>query len=454
MNVRRLFALLLALAVPALLIAGYFQAAPRVLAVRPAPGEGPIPAYARLQLAFSRPMAPETVAASLQIDPPVSGQLSWEGASLSFTPDQPWPGGVTVTLRLAPGARAELLGLPLLGETAWSFKVENPQLVYLWPNDSPAELYILDPETGAVRQLTSTTHGVQDYSPSADGTRLFFSAFRGAGGSDLYALDRLERVQSRLLDCSPDSCSSPQVSPDGALLAYQRLILGAGGAETAEIRLLPLDGSTVSARIIARLAEPTAVLAWSPGGALLYHDPGENAFILRDPATGDEKRFPNLAGASGSWAPGGEAYLAPEIDDSPSGTAAPLAQPSRIQQLDPSSGQVRDLLPGDDTENADPVFSPDGSMVAFARRYLDALRWTPGRQLWLMEPDGRAIRPLTDEPPFTHTDFTWRPDGRLLAYTRFNQVALTEPPELWMTDPEGESPVRLVIGGYDPQWIP
>ena len=70
MNTRRLLALLLALLLLALLGAGYFRAAPRVQAVQPAPAAGPIPAYARLELTFSRPMASETVAANLQIDPP------------------------------------------------------------------------------------------------------------------------------------------------------------------------------------------------------------------------------------------------------------------------------------------------------------------------------------------------------------------------------------------------
>ena len=39
-------------------------------------------------------------------------------------------------------------------------------------------------------------------------------------------------------------------------------------------------------------------------------------------------------------------------------------------------------------EDVSPVFSPDGKWIAFARRYLDPLRWTPGRQVWLMRADG------------------------------------------------------------------
>jgi dipeptidyl aminopeptidase/acylaminoacyl peptidase len=453
-NTRRLLTLLLMLAVPALLAAGYFRAAPRVLEVRPTPNKGPIPAYTRLQLTFSRTMAPESVTANFQIDPPVSGQFAWEGTTLTFTPDQPWPGGETVTLQLAAGARAELLGLPLLGERSWKFTIQNPQLIYLWPNDGPAELYTLDPETGDIQQLTRTAHGILDYSASADGTYLFYSAMTATGGSDLFIFDRLSGTQNRLVDCSPDSCESPRSSPDGALLTYQRLILSPGQPERAEIQLRSLGASSPNTATLARLGEPSRVLAWSPDRALLYYDPGLQAFILYDLTGGSAQRFPNLAGTPGDWAPQGEAYMAPEIDDTLAEDAAPLAQPSHIQRLDVETGEVIDLLAGGDTENADPVFSPDGNTVAFARRYLDARRWTPGRQLWLMAPDGSGVRPLTDEPLFTHTDFTWRPDGLLLAYTRFNQVTLTDPPEIWTIDPGGGPPLRLVIGGYDPQWIP
>jgi Tol biopolymer transport system component len=123
-------------------------------------------------------------------------------------------------------------------------------------------------------------------------------------------------------------------------------------------------------------------------------------------------------------------------------------------QLSPDANRIVSLTPGTNTENTDPAYDPDGRLVAFARRYLDPARWTPGRQLWTMAANGGELRQLTEEPLFTHTDFTWRPDGGQIAYTRFNQMTLTDPPEIWVIEPDGSSPLRLVIGGYDPQWIP
>jgi len=97
-------------------------------------------------------------------------------------------------------------------------------------------------------------------------------------------------------------------------------------------------------------------------------------------------------------------------------------------------------------------------MLAFARRYLDIARWTPGRQIWLLPilsdgAPGQAFS-LTDDPYFTHYDLAWSPESDRLAFVRFNQTTLNDPPEIWMVDLETFQENRLVVGGFSPQWIP
>jgi Tol biopolymer transport system component len=108
----------------------------------------------------------------------------------------------------------------------------------------------------------------------------------------------------------------------------------------------------------------------------------------------------------------------------------------------------------DNLEDTLPVFSPDGERLAFARKYLNQDEWTPGRQLWLMDMDGGNARSLTREPSYNHYDFAWSPLGNQLAFVRFNQTTMTEPPELWLVNDDGSQARLLVIGGYAPQWIP
>ncbi|MEJ2708685.1 MAG: hypothetical protein P8074_13795 [Anaerolineales bacterium] len=71
-----------------------------------------------------------------------------------------------------------------------------------------------------------------------------------------------------------------------------------------------------------------------------------------------------------------------------------------------------------------------------------------------MNADGSDVRQLTDDPFYHHYALAWKPGGGQLAYVRFNQTVLTEPPEIWVINPETAQATRLIVGGYAPQWIP
>jgi Tol biopolymer transport system component len=117
-------------------------------------------------------------------------------------------------------------------------------------------------------------------------------------------------------------------------------------------------------------------------------------------------------------------------------------------------GVARDLSQGPVVEDTSPAFSPDGSLIAFARKFLDAARWTPGRQIWIMGANGEDPHPVSDTPFYNYSAFAWRPDGKQLAYIRFNQDSPTQPPEIWLVKADGSDPQQLVTGGFEPQWIP
>jgi hypothetical protein len=270
-------------------------------------------------------------------------------------------------------------------------------------------------------------------------------------------------VPTQLLDCGQSLCRNPQISPHGDFLAYEKTGL-AGGQDPPYPRvwLLPLAEDPASQPGEPRLAGPpdhqTMQPSWSPSGLLSYYDSSRAAFAIQDPNDGQSVFFPNQTGQPGAWDPSSTYYLAPEISyvttGQPGNTTGTVIGNSHLMRFNRLDGNVQDLTQLDSLEDVAPAYSPDGKWIALARKYLDAAHWTPGRQLWLMGPDGQDAHPLTNDPYYNHYDYSWSPDSKLLAYVRFEETALTQPPEIWMVDVESTRATKLVIGGFSPQWIP
>jgi len=452
----------------------YLWQSPRLVDVSPPAGATAVPANTPLRLIFSRPMQAASVLERLRIDPPREGEVAWEGAVLTWTPVSPWPGGEQVEVGLRRGARAAgSLSLPTTTGYGWTFTIREPRLVYLFPADGPADIYAIKPASGQVERLSDSPGGVLDYQLSPAGTGLVYSASLGSQGSAIYWLQLESPVQAvdgaLLVSCPQAVCRYPALSPNGAWLAYEQAPLGQqAGPRHSRVWLLPLEKSLDAAATPARTAQAfpageqghrTGSPSWSPAGWLVFYDDDLAAFVIRDPRGGEIARLPGQTGMAGAWSPGGESYVFPEIFANELGDSQALGdlQPlpfSHLLRFDLPGSSPHDLTQMDYLEDTAPAYSPDGRFIAFARKYLDIARWTPGRQLWLMRADGSDARPLTQEPHYNHYAFAWRPDGGMLAYVRFNQTVLTEPPEIWLISPDGNDARRLVSGGYAPQWIP
>jgi dipeptidyl aminopeptidase/acylaminoacyl peptidase len=445
----------------------YWWLQPRVLSVQPEDGADPVPANTSLRVVFSRLMKPDSVTPGFATDPPTRGRFAWEGNTLVFTPDQPWPSGQVIGVSLAPGARsAGLLPLIIRQETRWSFTTGHPRLLYLYPSDEAANLYLLDPQSGEITQLTSSLGAVQDYSTTQDGKIVYFNTSLGNGGSAVYTLDLPAGKTSVLFECPDAQCRYPRISPDGEHLAYERTSLtGNGQAGFPQVWLLPLsddDGSEpiqpAGDPILAGPADHrTQQPQWSPTGLLTFYDFTSHAFVVQDAQSRQVATFPSQTGIPGTWDSSGERYVFPEIYTNeianPDLTGLESIPSSRLieYRLD---GSRQDLTQSDGVEDASPIYTPDGAGLVFARKYLDVLRWTPGRQIWEMGVDGSQPEAVTNDPYHNHYDLAWSPDGAWLAYVRFNKDVLTEPPELWMMNAGGSGATRLVTSGFLPQWIP
>lgn len=453
------------------LLAVALFAAPRVAEVAPPPASRNVPAGARISLTFSRPMDRVSVESRLTVDPPQPGSYLWEGVTLTFRPEVPWPPGTTVEVRLAAGARSTRF-LPILQSHMWSFVIGAPRIAYLWPADGPADIYASSPDGGETARLTTTPGGVLDFRLDPGGTQMIYAAARADGGSDLRLLDLATR-QDRLVYSSPPGTLSraPALSPDGRWLAFEHYDLVTSGND----RHIPGPGR-VWVKQIDPDSEATSVgpgdhvanaPTWTPNGWLSYQDRSLGAIAVAAVASGVPVQpfnyIPNELGEPGAWSIDGTAVVFPEISYIPETVTLPGSSSeeqtilySHLMRVEADSGATQDLSSrsGDLVEDASPVFSPDGMWLAFARKYMDRERWTLGRQLWVMRADGSEAHPLTDEPDYNHSALGWSPDSSMLVYMRFNQAEITQPAEIWLIGADGEGTRSMVTGGFLPRWLP
>jgi Tol biopolymer transport system component len=483
MQSRQRFILLVVILLVLVISLVYWWSVPRLLVVSPPDGAYGVLSAATLRLSFSRSMQEVSVIERLVIEPSMAGSFTWERNTLVFTPQNPWPSGATVKVRLKAGSRAISLFPSTMGREAnWSFTIGQPRLAYLYPANLPAQIYFLDPGTGESETVTGVPGGVQDFDVSADGAAVYFSAQDTQASSSIFRLDLRSLSQPvvpsesapspivpvPIVACPQASCRVLAISPKADFLAFEKTAFPEGNhSGYPQVWVAPLTGneaigSPVPEAALMIAGDPnhqTLMPAWSKDGLLAFYDVNAAEFIFFDPRKGERARFPNQTGQPGAWHPNGRYFLAPEIFFLDSGVSSAQSEMKSLAEshlilFDWQSGVTRDLTTGEGVEDAAPAYSPDGAFLAFARKYLDVNQWTPGRQIWLMETESGEARPLTDDPLFNHFDFSWNSSGDRLAYVRFDQSSMTGPPSIWMVDLNTNEATQLVEGGYSPFWLP
>ena len=444
---------------------------PEVESFGPEGVEGGLPDDSAFWIRFTRPIQADSIDERLSIIPRVDGEVEIDGDTLTFTPADPWPPGTEVEVSLSAGV-ASNLGLTTREDTRWSFNISPVTVAYLWPSDGDSELFTLDPDTGETIQLTEAGN-VLSFDIGPDSRVIYYFAENNQGGSDLFSFRRYahlrdpEEAPARLLSCQRAVCSNPVVSPDGLKIVYTR--------NDSQVWLYDLESGAETEQVSPEGHEAWQPL-WSPNGRLSYYNFTAKSYVVVDVESGEETSWTNQSGEAAVWAPGGSALIAPDafttetdilrgpsgeednqnVDESELEPVRVVSSRLMIYQL--GSGQVRTITDTPLVEDFSPAFSPNGVTLAFTRRFLDDERWTPGRQIWLMTMPAAGsnpsqIKPLTTSPDYLYTALAWHPDGTKLAAVRFNVTLLTEPPEIWLLDLGGGA-VRLVIGGFSPQWIP
>jgi dipeptidyl aminopeptidase/acylaminoacyl peptidase len=455
-------------------IVGFFilsiASAPSVEQVSPTPGDENVPATARVQIEFSQPMNLGSLVAHFEVSPQVEGRFYWEAGSFVFQPDSPWPSDELITVELRAGARSQRI-LPMLRTTQWQFSVGHPRLAYLWPTEGKADLYTQDTDPDSERAaLTQSNYGVEDFSVSPDGVQIAYTAVSGDGGTSLHVLDLLDDSDRTVLECPPEAtCRAPVFSPDGRWLAFEEHQFGAGAAGRLELQrrqigLVSLDQAAAH-MVLDLQGHDVWGPDWSPNGWLTYYDEILKAVVIVDVRDLDEpvilQFIPNGLGLKGTWSPEGDLFVIPEIvftegqpqDD---GQADGEVFYSHLYRVEFESGRTVDISPGEEVrvEDAAPVYHPEAELLAFTRKFLDELLWTPGRQIWILDTATQQSEALTGDPNLNYSALIWSPDGDKLAFMRRSLGDLSVPPEIgWIELGSGQETI-LLTRGFLPAWIP
>jgi dipeptidyl aminopeptidase/acylaminoacyl peptidase len=244
------------------------------------------------------------------------------------------------------------------------------------------------------------------------------------------------------LTTAPQSSTSPRWRPDGRAIAFLSArpaasdadpgtgtAAGAGnGPPRNQVWLLPLAGG--EPRRVTNLLNGVSAFQWSPDGAKLV--------LVGRSGPSDDSRSPSdvrhYKRASYKFNDSGW------FDD----------KRTHLWVADIATGRATPITSGDEWNDSDPQWSPDGNKIAFVSdRTGHAFDGGHNTDVWVIDANGGPSTNLTRISDHATADNSprWSPDGQTIAF--LSAVPEKSHPKIWLAPSKGGAPSRLAADGLD-----
>lgn len=238
--------------------------------------------------------------------------------------------------------------------------------------------------------------GVSDPRISVDSTMVAYVVWRADEGTNSYpsAIWILDNGTSRKLTDGDKTDSQPRWSPDGTRIAFA----SNRGDDKSKSQLYVVDAGGGEPAKLTDLREDVSDIAWSPdGSALLFcsREP-DDAYEQEDERARAPRRFTRLR------------Y---RLDD----VGWTLDRPQHIFTVASDGSEEPRAITKGEYDDADPIWSPDGSRIAFAGARHDDWDIDPVQDILVVDRDGGEVSVLTATDGWCQAP-SWSPDGSKIAF--------------------------------------
>jgi len=402
----------------------------------------------RIGVTFNQPMQAKSVEQRFSIQPEVSGNFSWEGNTLWFSPEAWLDPAQIYQVKITAGAEA-FNGRALSKPLTWQVLVREPDILYLVLNETGGELWRYEFSSGSTNPITETNDSVIDFAPSPTGDTIAFAQNNNSGGTDLWITNRDGSDPVKLLDCSYDRCSQTAWSVDGAWIAYARESFDHNTVlfQPARVWIVnALSGETNP------LYQQDRVYGHSPsfspdGKRLATYDSLQNAIRILELETSQESAVPTVYPSVGDWSPKGDELIFVNL------VPGVLEPNVGMFIVNFDQQEIRDAF-GEFLPNMDydpPRWSPDGQWIAYGLRPVGG---GISKGIWIHNLDTGETKQLTDDPAATFSGYRWDPWGERLVFQRFQLSGGSTNASLWLWDRATNTIQMLVENGARPEWLP